>query len=109
MNILEDDNKPGETIWVGTAYVIPAEHSPLEKAGFIGGYAFVAFRSENIAFGVSALCDEFRMGDTVVVGFEWLSRLEDNERTLLEGDYELIGSTANYPVQFRDVHWFEHG
>ena len=104
MNIQTDD--ANETTWVGVASVLPKVGSFQEKRGLIGGYGFVTFRNQSLLKGIAHLSKELLKGGTELVGFEWLCRLQDNERQLLDSDFELIEKLDSYPVQFCDIHWF---
>ena len=98
--------KDEETTWVGVAYVIPTENSNQKLEGLIGGYGFVAVRSQCIEEAVGLLRRELAEGGSDLVGFDWFHRLQDNERSLESLDEELVGQIDIYPVQFRDFHWF---
>lgn len=102
----ENDSISGESTWVGVAYVIPEKGSFHGRRGLLGGYGFVTFRNSSLSEGVKALANELSEGGTQVVGFEWLSRLEDNERELTVLDQDLINKLAEYPIQFQEIHWF---
>ena len=105
MNILKDDAER-ETTWVGVATVAPDAGSFQEGTGLLGGFGFVTFRNHSFPDGVSDLAEELSKGGTMLTGFEWVSRLEDNGRELTNSDLELIERLDSYPVQFYDIHWY---
>lgn len=106
MNTQKEKDKSSQTTWVGVCCVVPEEGSFQQRRGLQAGYGFVAFRSLSIASGVESLAFELADGGTRLVGFEWLSRLEDNERDLTASDLQLIEKLKDYPVQFYEIHWF---
>ena len=106
MNTPKVSDGDKETTWVGVAYVVPKEGSFQERKGLLGGYAFVAFRKLSLDEGIKCLASELDEGGTKLVGFEWLNRIEDNEKELTDADHELMDKLLLYPVQFHDIHWF---
>lgn len=93
--------------WVGMAFVVPVLGSEQDKSGLKGGYGFVAYRDRGFIEGLKILKAELAEGGSDLVGFEWLHRIEDNERELRASDLELIERLDSYPVQFHEFDWFE--
>lgn len=99
--------KPINQVWVGVAYVIPVLGSEQDRSGLKGGYGFVAFKADDLVNGVQSLRIELAEGGSDLVGFEWLHRVEDNDRALKESDFELLQRLDTYPIQFREFDWFK--
>lgn len=96
-----------QTTWIGLAVVVPLDGSDQKRKGLEGGYGFVAFRASTIDEGVKLLRLELAEGGAGLVGFDWLSRLQDDEHHLNETNAMLIKRLDNYPVQFHDFHWHD--
>ncbi|HEX8241752.1 MAG TPA: hypothetical protein VF574_18600 [Allosphingosinicella sp.] len=94
-----------QTTWIGLALVAPLDGSEQQSRGLKGGYGFVAYRADTIEDGIKSLRLELAEGGTDLVGFDWLSRLQDDEHELNEANAALVDRLDQYPVQFHDFHW----
>lgn len=98
-------NSEVQTTWIGLALVIPLDGSVQKRSGLKGGYGFVAFRAETIEEGIKCLRLELAEGGADLVGFDWLSRLQDNEHDLEGDNAGLVERLDQYPIQFHNFHW----
>ena len=95
-----------QTIWIGSASLAPLPGSSYEMEGLKGGFGFVAVRATNIEEATKILRLELAEGGSELIGFEWLSRLEDYDQDLDQERATLVGRVNEYPVQFSTIHWY---
>ena len=94
-----------DTIWIAVASVAPLDGSEHQRVGLSDGYGFVAIRAPTIEEAVKLLRLELAEGGSDLIGFEWISRLQDYEETLNPKSADLVSKLEEYPVQFSDFHW----
>lgn len=94
-----------QTVWVGVASIAPLDGSEHQRKGLTGGYGFVAVRALTIEEAVRLLMSELAEGGSDLIGFEWISRLQDYDQDLNQRTADLIKKLDDYPVQFKDFHW----
>lgn len=94
-----------ETIWIGVASIAPLDGSEHQREGLSEGYGFVAIVASTIEEAVRILRIELAEGGSELIGFEWLSRIQEYEESLNPKNADLVKRLKDYPVQFSDFHW----
>jgi hypothetical protein len=74
---------------------------------FIGGVGLVACLAESIELAVKLISKEFAENGSLLIGFDWISRLAEYNQPLTEYAQQLIDRLGAYPVQFDNVHTFK--
>ena len=94
-----------QTVWIGLAYTVPLAGSAQELSGLTGGFGFVAMRASSIDEAVALLRAELAETGSDLVGFEWISRLQDYDQALGLTNAALVEKLSDHPVQFNQFHW----
>jgi hypothetical protein len=55
---------------------------------------------------MSALAKEFLENGLELHGFEWFLPVTELKRSTTEHERALVAKLRQYPVQFRDLHWY---
>lgn len=97
-------NTEYENIWLGTAVLMLAEENSKRSEGFIGAFSGFACKTLDIAEAVRLLCEEFKESGYLLIGIEGMTLVNMLDRELTSYEEGLIAATAEYPVQFKNVH-----
>lgn len=96
-----------EIIWLGRAVCVLDGSNEQYLNGYNGAIFNFACKANNIIHCTELIFKEAQENNLVIIGFEFLSAVENMERIPSEYEQELILSTELYPVQFRNVHFFK--